>query len=392
MNWLNDLFKRVGKNVREWAKRIVKKEKRQLGEGMVVEDEGHGGNDESHASASVEECVTTIREDGIIAPRKLTKGEESFFENIKMPAYEGINSNISFEKLDEQTIVGIDNCGPNIMGKLNGTPFIVREDRHNPNVTSATIKVENGNVYRCNVNVKASKITRFGESLVFEDGSKEEFSYSSTQATRTIIQQNDNKIIKLYEQAIQTYKGNYELGSIAQYAQPSDELLNEYSEATGLPNIVYTPNKNSWETEDSIFVVKREATCECPIKGFAKKCISYVFSSKEAFLSGEKPDMIHIEGTDGREGASGMFRLQGDSYVDNSTFRRENGEYTYDTVTYEQIMELAGPLAHLTDKMKLAVKGEYEMPDIVKGVGGKIIKREKNKTRPISKVDIPAEL
>ena len=96
-----------------------------------------------------------------------------------------------------------------------------------------------------------------------------------------------------------------------------------------------------------------------------------------------------MDGIDGRTGFSGMFRLQGDSYIDNSTFRRENGEYTFDTIGYDQIMELAGKMpTQLSQRANLAVMGKFRMPSELQQIYEKATSIEQEKEKPSQEMDL----
>lgn len=168
------------------------------------------------------------------------------------------------------------------------------------------------------------------------------------------------------------------------YAQPSKELLNEYAIATGLPaitksfeNSLCSQMKRIDENSTFPFIISLKAQKE--IDGnIENKSINYAYSSIEAYKNGDKPYMIHMDGIDGRSGASGMFRLKGDSYIDNSSFRRENGKYTFDTLSYEDVLALAGKMpTSLSQRANSVITNEFKIPTEIQEIYDKSIAVEK---------------
>ena len=336
-----------------------------------------------------------IKEDGFFAPKNPIVGEAKmeFLESLK-PNFVNQNGVIDIEPINWQKWQSFPEP---FKGRINGRSFEVGDfaDAGNSAVMRSEIQLEGGNRFTFKINKKQAVIREsFSEHLEYDDGQIEDFKTGGVLGTERRIKQSDKRgETTLVEEA----KESKAIGAYAEEAQPSNDVLTEYAKATGLPIIGMKsgrPDETGFQvltfqeamgTEEIPFLVERSAehydSTKEPADRWEIKLIRYIYPSKAAFINGEKPYMIQMRGIDGREGASGTFRLKGDSYVDNSTFRREDGEYKYDTVTYEHIMELAGPMAHLTDKTNLAVRGEYEMPDIIKTVGQKIIDKMKEKDK-----------
>lgn len=65
-------------------------------------------------------------------------------------------------------------------------------------------------------------------------------------------------------------------------------------------------------------------------------------------------------------GKTGIFRLKGDSYIDHSTFRKGEDGLTYDTVSYEEILELAQNAkmpTSLTQKTDNVARNKFRIPE-----------------------------
>ena len=137
------------------------------------------------------------------------------------------------------------------------------------------------------------------------------------------------------------------------------------------------------------YIVSIEASNE--VKG-AKKAVKYAYTTKEAYINGERPYMVYLNGIDGREGFSGMFRLTEDgTYIDNSTFRGDlsSGKYAYDTVSLEDIKALAGKFpTDLSERAKSAVTGQFRMPEAIEQIYEKAISIEKEKENPDKGIEI----
>lgn len=181
-------------------------------------------------------------------------------------------------------------------------------------------------------------------------------------------------------------KGEYKSDDFRKYAQPSDKLLKQYSEATGLPIIIENTDrisvaelkKNTGLDEKKIkedpisvwpYIVSIEVSKQ--INGENQnKVIKYGFTSQKAYEQGRKPDMIYMSGIAGKTGCSGMFRLLPEGrYIDNGTFRAENGGYTFETKSYEEIMNLAGKMpTQLSEKAHLAATGKTVIPQKIQEI------------------------
>lgn len=365
--------------------------------------------------------------DGFVAP-KGTKGEdtiESFAQSLHVSEKELLEVPVTFGKLEEEMsqklVKTIGNIGgklgwthnsePTISGKLNGKSFASIKRR---NVGDAyvgqTICAENG-YYDIRTSKSNPQQGNYKEYLTLEDGTTTSFSTSldsNNNRVYSVVSKNGISLTEAAEMATVHGQG-YEFEN---FAQPSNELLGEYSKVTGLP-IIMDSHKiygndglkartgldmkdltmTMREQDSSVsfpYIISIEASKQTDSEQQPKKkAIKYAYTSPEAYKNGEKPYMIYMDGIDGRTGFSGMFRLQGDSYVDNSTFRRENGVYTYDTISYEQIMELAGKMpTQLSQRAKSAITGKFKMPSELQEIYGKATSIEMQKENPSQGIDL----
>lgn len=365
--------------------------------------------------------------DGFVAP-KGTRGEdtiESFAQSLHVSEMDLLEVPVTFGKLEEEmsqklakTIENIGgkldwthNSEPTISGKLNGKSFVSIKRR---NVGDAfigqTICTENG-YYDISTSKSNPQQGNYKEYLTLEDGTTTSFSTSldsNNDRVYSVVSKNGISLTETAEMATMHGQG-YEFEN---FAQPSNELLDEYSKATGLP-IVMDSHKiygndglkartgldmkdltmTMREQDPSVsfpYIISIEASKQTDTEQQPKKkAIKYAYTSPEAYKNGEKPYMIYMDGIDGRTGFSGMFRLQGDSYVDNSTFRRENGVYTYDTISYEQMMELAGKMpTQLSQRAESAITGKFKMPSELQEIYGKATSIEMEKENPSQGVDL----
>lgn len=350
--------------------------------------------------------IETLKEkpDGVVAPKgKIEEIEsfeiESFAERLKVPENSLLKDSVTFKNLDQKTLgklaKTIGKLGgklgwthsekPTISGEFNGKSFLsIKRKNVWKGYDGQTICTENGYY-----DIKTSKINpkmgKYEEHLTLEDGTSTNFYASLGEPdgyVRSVVSRNGISLIEVADLAIM----HGDAHEFENFAQPSEELLGEYSKATGLPIImdsykIYGDNglkattgldmkDLQWtmeEQESSViypYIVSIEVSKQADdAHKSKKKTIKYAYTSPEAYKNGEKPYMIYMDGIDGRTGFSGMFRLKGDSYVDNSTFRRENGKYTYDTISYEEIMKLAGKMPiQLSERTKAAIMGESRMP------------------------------
>lgn len=365
--------------------------------------------------------------DGFVAPKRTREDDdiESFAQSLHVSEKDLLEVPVIFGDLEEEvskklakTIGKIGgelgwthNLKPTISGKLNGKSFISIKRRNvGDEFDGQTICTENGyydiSTLKSNPNKGSYK-----EHLTLEDGTNASFSTSLGSDTSEVYSVRSKNGISLKETAgmATMHREAYEFEN---FAQPSDELLEEYSKTTGLPIImdshkIYGDDGLKATTgldmkdltmtmrkQDSSvtfpYIVSIEASKQIDGENRPKKkAIKYAYTSPEAYKNGEKPYMIYMDGIDGRTGFSGMFRLQGDSYIDNSTFRRENGEYTFDTIGYDQIMELAGKMpTQLSQRANLAVMGKFRMPSELQQIYEKATSIEQEKEKPSQEKDL----
>ena len=352
--------------------------------------------------------------DGFVAPKRTREDDdiESFAQSLHVSEKDLLEVPVTFGDLEEEvskklakTIGKIGgelgwthNLKPTISGKLNGKSFISIKRRNvGDEFDGQTICTENGyydiRTLKSNPNKGSYK-----EHLTLEDGTNASFSTSLGSDTSEVYSVRSKNGISLKETAGMAISSRqaYEFEN---FAQPSDELLEEYSKTTGLPIIrgdgrleeCLTMTMRKQDSSVTFpYIVSIEASKQMDGENRPKKkAIKYAYTSPEAYKNGEKPYMIYMDGIDGRTGFSGMFRLQGDSYIDNSTFRRENGEYTFDTIGYDQIMELAGKMpTQLSQRANLAVMGKFRMPSELQQIYEKATSIEQEKEKPSQEMDL----
>lgn len=301
---------------------------------------------------------------------------------------------------------------PTLSGKINGQNFIVvkkecgRDIISGEPIVAQVISTESGiYIIRTSKNAHPQKV--YKEYLTLEDGAESLFTadlgYENNRVYR-MISKNGISMREIAGYSIMEQDYDFE-----SFAQPSNELLKEYAEATGLPIICdCTHRKTTQEMKTKLKVAsltetmrrerktdtypyivsiearKKPSYLECA----RNKIIKYVYNSQDSFKKGEKPYMIYMSGIDGRDGYSGMFRLKGESYIDNSTFRKENGRYTYDTVSYEHIIELAGKMpTQLSNRAKSVITGEFRIPPEIEQIYDRAMSIERK--RDNKDIDVP---
>lgn len=344
--------------------------------------------------------------DGFVAPKGI-KGDdtiESFAQSLHVSEKDLLEVPVTFGDLEEEMSQEFDktirnfggklgwthNSEPTIAGKLNGKSFASIKRR---NVGDAyvgqTICAENGYYEIRTSKSNPQQVSYYKEDLTLEDGTVTSFSTSLD--SNTVYSKVSKNGISLTESAMRYIMDGQDY-EFENFAQPSNELLGQYSKVTGLPIImdshkIYEKDRlkariglgmkdlaMTMREQNSSFsfpyIISIEASKQTDREQQPKKkAIKYAYTSPEAYKNGEKPYMIYMDGIDGRTGFSGMFRLKGDSYVDNSTFRRENGKYTFDTISYEKIMELAGKMpTQLSQRAKSAITGNFRMPSAVQKI------------------------
>lgn len=365
--------------------------------------------------------------DGFVAPKGTREDDaiESFTQSLHISEKDLLEVPVTFGDLEEEVSQKLaktiektggklgwtHNSEPTISGKLNGKSFASIKRRNVGDKSDGqTVCTENG-YYDIRTSKSNPDKGSYEEHLTLEDGTNASFSTSLGSGTSGVYSVMSKNGISLKETAyMATMHGDdYEFEN---FAQPSDELLEEYSKTTGLP-IIMDSHKiygddglkattgvdmedltTTMRKQDSNvtfpYIVSIEASKQIDGENQPKKkAIKYAYTSPEAYKNGEKPYMIYMDGIDGRTGFSGMFRLQGDSYIDNSTFRRENGEYKFDTIGYDQIMELAGKMpTQLSQRANLAVMGKFRMPSELQQIYEKATSIEQEKENPSQGIDL----
>lgn len=297
-----------------------------------------------------------------------------------------------------------------VVGKV-GTHYFMALARTNDStakgiVDQQTICFDNG---YCDISTEKGRpeIGSYRESLTQEDGTKTTFeAHLGKKNDSVYYRQSFENGITLIEDAgyATTAFTGKEFGI---YAQPSleNEVLEGYANTTGLPIIMdsserFDKAKEIGSSIKSLTMTMRDVDKESPFPYIIsieakketettspsmKKTIKYAYSSAKAYRDGEKPYMIYMSGIDGREGTSGMFRLNNDGvYVDNSTFRWENDKFTYDTKSHEEIMALAGKMpTQLSQRAASAIKQGFEMPPEIAKIYKKAIGLETEKETPV---------
>jgi len=347
--------------------------------------------------------------DGFIAPKGTVQDEklESLAQKLHVSTEDFGNNTVTFEELNrnwarmlaENTMrkfVG-GNIGwthekePTVTGKLKGEDFVSLARRGKK---AQTICLKNGYY---DIEEFGSDIS-YKEILNLADGTNVRFYFQTGRERKnpSVISMMSKGGITIVERADYIIMHGEGM-EFENFAQPSDELLKEYSDATGLPIIMDSYKiseikartglhnmepldffmRNQGLSSSFPYSVSIEISKKTDAEKTKKKAIKYLYHTPKEYIDGEKPYMIYMEGIDGRTGYSGMFRLKGDSYIDNSTFRKENGEYKYDTVSLEQIMELAGKMpTQLSPRVMAIARSEMGMPAAIKMIYDKAISRE----------------
>lgn len=355
------------------------------------------------------------RPDGFVAPKGTKEDDtiESFAKSLSVSKSDLLKVPVTFGNLDTEVFEKLaknmggklgwtHNSKPTISGKLNGKNFAsVKRTNVVNTYVGQTVCTEDG-YYDIQTSKTDPQSGSYKEGLTHEDGTTTSFSTrfgkDNNATVRSSVSKDGISLIQSAHKAI-VHGEAYEFEN---FAQPSNELLGEYSRATGLPIIMdchkmYGDDglkktglpmaglgdtmKKQDSSVSSPYIVSIEVRKDTgnPFKPMTK-AIKYAYTSPEAYLNGEKPYMIYMDGIDGRKGFSGMFRLQGDSYVDNSTFRRENGKYTYDKISYESIMELAGKMpTQLSQRVNSAIAGTFKMSPELQNVYSKATSIEQEK-------------
>lgn len=364
--------------------------------------------------------------DGFIAPKGIRDDDdyniESFAQRLSVSEKDLVENPVKFKDLEEEVSQKLSerikkiggklgwthNSKPTISGELNDNHFVsIKRNNVRDDLYGQTICTENG-YYEIKTSKDNPKRGNYEEHITFEDGTYASFSTDFGSDSNRVYSTTEKNGISLKEAAYspRIHGEDFEFEN---FAQPSDELLEEYSKTTGLPIIMdshkmYGDNglkkKTNLDIKDFVmtmreqnakfpYIVSIEASKQLDGENKPKKkTIKYAYNSLEDYKSGKKPNMIYMDGIDGRTGFSGMFRLKGDSYIDNSTFRKENGEFTFDTISYDQIMELAGKMpTQLSNRVNSAILGEFRMSPEIQQIYEKAISIEKEKENPNQLVD-----
>ena len=393
---------------------------------------------------------------GIIAPKGPTRKQPELNQFVRQVRISGKSVetpigllDLNFKKLNNDTIQNImkktykmykrgkfiqdHNMDNTITGTIKGTDFVAVQHKPIDNKSSTTVCTNNG-FYRLTVENDNPDHQEYREVLTDNDGIIREL---STNIGGNYIRYNNfttvkgiDKVMTLEEEASdKIYEHFYDTSAFEKYAQPSydEELLEEYSKATGLPIIfggsyltsisrdygndgrkgvdIKTLKQVIGSENDSqrpfiitirassrsntgkytLFSEKRNGRilngieCNTPLS----KEISYLYKSHKDYREGKKPYMIYMGGIDGREGLSGMFRLLEDEqmYIDNSTFRGGEGTYSFEKCSFDDIMKLAGKMpTELSERGILATMGLYQVPEAITKIHEKLILQEKQQT------------
>ena len=351
---------------------------------------------------------------------RVFKGEtRAFIESVRVPEAELKREAVSFRGLepdisDNLVKEGIRKIGgkpnlthkeqPTLSGTLDGRNFVsIKRLNVKEGDVGQTICAENG-YYDITTSKDDLQRGTYRESLTNEDGVNTFFSTRLGKDNSYVNSVKSKSGITLTESAnFATMDGDSV--EFEQFAQPSEEYLEEYSKATGLPIIMNSHKVPRYDGLDIIslndavrgkdskatfpYIVSIEAS-----KGVegAKKAVKYAYATKEAYINGERPYMVYLNGIDGREGPSGMFRLTEDgTYIDNSTFRGDlsSGKYSYDTVSLEDIKALAGKFpTDLSERAKSAITGQFRIPEAVEQIYEKATSIENEKESPDKGIEI----
>ena len=338
------------------------------------------------------------------------KGEtRAFIESVRVPEAELTREAVSFRGLEpdisDNLIKGIGIVSnwthkeqPTLSGTLDGRNFVsIKRLKVIGGDVGQTICAENG-YYDITTSKDDLQRGTYTERLTNEDGMN---TYFSTTLGKDVISVKSKGGITLEESAHFATTDVYG-AEFGRCAQPSEEYLEEYSKATGLPIIMDSHKAHRYDGLNIIslseavkgkdskatfpYIVSIEAINEVKGAKRAKKAVKYAYTTKEAYINGERPYMVYLNGIDGREGPSGMFRLTEDgTYIDNSTFRGglSSGKYAYDTVSLEDIKALAGKFpTDLSERAKSAITGKFRMPEAIKQIYEKAISIENEKESP----------
>ncbi len=365
-----------------------------------------------------------LEEGKVVAPKeKVDFEKENFYKPfrqiLQVTEEEKVHNPVSFEPISndkvEELYGQIEEKGgrvgwthsevPVVSGKLDDKNFIcLKRPGAFKEKIGETICLENGYYDITTLKDDINKGS-YEERLTAEDGTTTYFSAGlgkDNERVRQVISKDGISLSEVAESAVM-YGQAYDF---EHFAQPSNDLLEEYAKATGLPVILAGDVSNDLKKKPDIpidglintmrkmdekvvfpYIVTIEAMKEAKDDEPARrKTIKYLYSSLEEYKSNKLPKMVYVDGVDGRTGNSGMFRLLedkgGDIYIDNSTFRKENGKYVYDTKALAQIMELTGAMyPKLSKRAKSAIMEGTKLPPEIAEIYSKALKIEAEKER-----------
>ena len=264
---------------------------------------------------------------------KATEIENEFKKSIQVPGEKMDNEEVLFGAIEEekkQQLIS-DNYRRygeyiGVSGKLGGKDFVVLEDRHPIDLDKVqTIVTDNASYEMKEENKDFGMEMEYKEKHEYDDGARSEFRIIGDCASIYMDHETPKGII-LTEKA--------EMNKIYKY-----------------PYIV------------SIKV------CDKSSDKFKK--IIYRYSSPEAYKNGEKPNTICLDSSDCdfKE-----FTLKGDSYVDkNSDKKGEDGQPAYETLSYEQIMELAGKRpTQLSERVDQTIRDGFKLSPEIQQIYDKV--------------------
>ena len=261
---------------------------------------------------------------------------------------------------------------PSTNGTFNGHSFVALKKKNvSEREDGLTVCVEDGEVKKYTVIKNREDESQFDYT---EEGDEHRFHFGSNGSNYT---KNCSYMTSVGEYSIHEFAewdgGWFRVDT--KHAEVPLEPEVEYGTLTGVKSFRELENDYPDPMTIDISVVKEP-------HGGVKK-IHLAYPSREAYLRGEKPFLIKMEGIDGRWEEAGVFRLRGDEYVDNSTIRRENGEYKFDTVSFEQIMEIAGKMpTKISGRVQAVIEeGGFEIPSGVDKIFSEVFAAREERVR-----------
>jgi len=355
--------------------------------------------------------------------------EPSFMHNFKrlyVKPDDNENKHVDYAKfLPEETIKGFvesikENGGemgrthslhPVAMGFIGCMPFASFERFGNVNpIKDMVICFKNG-YYELQKNIKDNKTLMFEKHVVDEVGMTVDFVAKAKSDGIPMVHAKYSCNNFEFEQYADRYKKNGTISQkLEQNAQPSKESRFAYADATGqtiicpqtekdfmssklfstLDQVKRPIYKTSYRYGEQNIETKKSETLpyivSTAVREYAdsndptsektlvsEKVITYAYSSYKTYNLGHAPYLIHMEGIDGREGPSGMFRLLDDGkYIDNSTFcQDQRGFYSFSKLSVSEVLaipENEGMPTALPTEVNDATHGEINVPNEISNI------------------------